>query len=125
VTTPDRETWVDAWMRSQPADIADSDGWLGILAKALNGMEDAAYERGLAEGGRQATEGLTLQHEDEQWSIWWHSEGGGLNVSVPDESEAEPETAAWAFQASVGGEVKRRRRVLLVGEWEPAEVVEP
>jgi hypothetical protein len=87
---------------------------------------DAAYERGKAEQRRERTldalahsgwSDLTLQHEDEQWSVWWNSPGGGLNVTVPTDDEADHEAACLSFQAEHGGEIKRRSRVTLVGEW--------
>lgn len=108
--------------------------------------ERLAYERGKAEGiaeqRRERTldalansewSDLRLQHEDEQWSVWWTSiPGGGLNVTMPTEDEADHEAACRSWQADHGGVIKRRTRVTLVGEWhvveaEPARggVVEP
>jgi hypothetical protein len=104
---PARETWVDAWMRSQPADVLDSDGWLGILAKALNGMEDAAYER----GRREATEGW-----EREWGARWMQDAAEpTDVLHPCGSEE----AAREMERRSGG--YRRAESRLVGPWEPAD----
>lgn len=81
----------------------------------------AEYEHAITVGRRQAADGWTLHREEEQWSVWWKTPGGGLNVSVPTDDTDDPEAAAHALHADVGGEVKHRLLRTYESQWGPAE----
>jgi hypothetical protein len=81
-----------------------------VLPPSESEREQAAYERGVAEGRRQATEGWErewgAQYRDDSW------------VQATFDTEAE----AVEFAA---GAIGHRAVSRLVGPWEPAEQAEP
>src|SRR6185369_9942045 len=89
---------------------------LAAAVRRLHDRERAAYERGLAEGRRQATEGWEREH------LW------GVVLDHGDEPQykcgSEEDARSFALTRP-GSRVVRQTTARLVGPWEPAEQPEP
>lgn len=91
-----------------------------VLPPSESEREEAAYERGVAEGRRQATEGW-----ERKWGVWL-SESPGVPAGVGDnhyEDEVEAREMAEWFLGLGWTEAKPVSR--LVGPWETAEQATP
>jgi hypothetical protein len=82
-----------------------------IPLSPTQGDVDAAYERGVAEGRRQATEG---------WDREWAFENRA-NLTIPIAGDDVLRFEAMIAQRQAAGEETGRLVSRLVGPWEPAE----